>query len=84
MDATLEALLKRGCVVLTDTKQRKAPAPEAGKPRKSRHTIAEAAAGQLETDPHKIFIRKAIDEKPSKADIVDEIKKFIKEAEKHA
>ena len=81
MDSTLKALFESGKVILTDTKQRKPVAADPAKPRKSRHTIAEAAAAQMETDPHKIFIRRAIDEKPSKAEIVDEIKKFIKHAE---
>lgn len=76
----IQALLSSGKSLLLDTKQRK-PAPAApGKVRASKHTIAEAAA-IVESDPHKLFIRKAVDEKPSKEKMVEEIKKFIKMAE---
>ncbi len=78
MDATLQALMSSGKSLLLDTKQRKAtPGSVAAK---SKHTIAGAAA-VTETDPHRLFIRKVIDEKPSKTDIVEHMKKFIKEAE---
>lgn len=77
MDATLQALLSSGKALLTDTKQRK-PTPGTKKP--SKHTIAEAAA-ITETDPHRLFVRKVIDEKPSKDKIVEEIMKFVKAAE---
>ena len=79
MDSTLQALLSSGKALLLDTKQRKMP-PTQGKPKPSRHTIAEAA-GVVETDPHRIFIRKATDEKPSKEKMVEEFKQFIKAAE---
>jgi len=80
MDATLQALLSSGKSLLVDTKQRRpAPAKE-GKAAKSKHTIAEAA-GVTETDPHRLFVRKVIDEKPSKDKIVEEIMKFVKAAE---
>ena len=76
----IQALLKSGKSLLVDTKQRKAAPAAPGKAKPSRHTIAEAA-GVVETDPHKLFIRKAIDEKPSREKMVEEIKKFIKAAE---
>ena len=76
----IQALLSSGKSLLLDTKQRKATPAKPGKVQKSKHTLAEAA-GVVETDPHKLFIRKAIDEKPSREKVVDEIKKFIKVAE---
>jgi hypothetical protein len=76
----LQALLSSGKTLLADTKQRKPPPAKPGKVQASKHTIAEAA-GVFENDPHKLFIRRAIDEKPPRDKMVDEIKKFIKTAE---
>jgi hypothetical protein len=76
----IQALLAGGKSLLVDTKQRKPAPAKPGKAQKSKHTIAEAA-GFVETDPHKLFIRKATDEKLSAAKMVEEIKKFIKVAE---
>lgn len=78
MDATLQALMSSGKSLLMDTKQRKVT--PGAKPKPSRHTIAEAA-GVVESDPHRLFIRKAIDEKLPKDKMVEEFKKFIKQAE---
>ena len=76
----IQALMASGKAILMDSKQRKAAPAAPGKTKQSKHTIAEAA-GFIETDPHKLFIRKAIDEKPGREKMVEEIKKFIKAAE---
>jgi hypothetical protein len=34
-----------------------------------------------ESDPHKVFVKYAIDNRPKKSELVDDIKKFIKAAE---
>ena len=61
-----------------DTKAGKAPASKKG-----RAKLATEANEPPETDPHKIFVRRAIREKPKSADMIKEIKRFIEEAEKH-
>jgi hypothetical protein len=35
----------------------------------------------VETDPHKVFIKRTIAEKPKKAEVVEEMKRFTKAAE---
>jgi len=35
----------------------------------------------IDSDPHKVFTKRTIAEKPKKSDIIDEFKKFIKSAE---
>ena len=78
MDATLKALFESGKTLLTDTKQPRKPAP--GKKGK-RGPATKDMTGPPETDPFRIFIRKCVDEKRKKADIVEDIKRFIKTAE---
>ena len=78
MDPLLKSLMQSGRKLLVDTKAAKAPASKKGKA-----ALATEATEPPETDPHKIFIRRAIREKPKNADMIKEIKRFIEEAEKH-
>jgi hypothetical protein len=77
MDATLKALFESGKTLLADTKQRRKPAPGKGK----KGPATKDLSGPPETDPFKIFVRKCVDEKRKKVDIVEDIQRFIKTAE---
>jgi hypothetical protein len=73
----IQQFLASGRALLTDTKQ----------PRKLPMTSKKGAApppalgAPAETDPYKIFTRRAVMEKPSKADLVKDIQRFIEAAE---
>lgn len=71
MSAYLDDVLKAGRRILTDTKTPKLIV------KKEKATVG----SPTETDPHKIFIRRTIQEKPKKAIVVEEIKRFITSAE---
>ena len=75
MNETLKAMLDRGSRLLTDTKKTAIPP---GK--KSKVSMSELG-GQVENDPHKNFVKRTITEKPKKAEVVKDIKKFIERAE---
>ena len=77
MDATLKALFESGKTLLTDTKSPRKPAPAKGK----KGPATKDMTGPPETDPFKIFVRKCVDEKRKKPEIVEDIKRFIKVAE---
>ena len=76
MDATLKSLMDSGRRILADTK-----APK--KPEKKKQVSREEALGQgpPETDPHRVFVKRTINEKPKKAEVVKDIERFIKMAE---
>ena len=76
--AALKALLESGRSLLTDTKQPRKPAPAKGE---KRGPATKNLAAIPETDPFKIFVRKCVDEKRKKAEVVEDIKRFIKTAE---
>lgn len=71
--AVLQALLKDGKTILTDTKV------PAGK--EKREKIAKNAQAPPESDPHKAFVKRVITDKPGREDVVKEFERFIKEAE---
>lgn len=75
MDATLKALLDSGKKLLTDTKMPRKAA--AAKPGKKMGVIEEVG----ETDPFRIFSKRVIAEKPKRADVLKEIRRFIESAE---
>ena len=75
--ASLKAIFDTGRSLLGDTKQRRVAAPVKGK----KGPATKDLAAHPETDPFRIFVRKCVDEKRKKADIVDDIKRFIKTAE---
>ena len=72
----LKDILASGKKILADTKtpkQLKKAAPPAG----GKGKIPNPAAGSgPETDPHKIFVKRAIQEKLKKADITKQLQKF--------
>ena len=74
-DSVLAAFLQSGRHLLIDTK---APRKSA---KKEKVTKAEVM-GEMESDPHKIFRKRCIAEKPKKADVVADIRRFIEAAEK--
>lgn len=75
MDATLKAFLSSGKALLADTKTPRKVAPKTQKLKK------EALGGPPETDPYRVFIKRVIDSKPGKKDMVKEFKMFIEGAE---
>lgn len=78
MDSHLKSIFESGRKILGDTKSAKAPASKKG-----RAKLATEAQEPPETDPHKIFVKRAIREKPKSAEMIKDMKKFIEEAERH-
>ena len=78
MDSHLKSIFESGSKILGDTKSAKAPASKKG-----RAKLATEAQEPPETDPHKIFVKRAIREKPKSAEMIKDMKKFIEEAERH-
>lgn len=77
MDATLRAFLESGRKLITDSKTPRMPQ------KKKQVSLAEATgSAPAETDPHKIFVKRTIDEKPKKSELLKDIHKFIVMAEK--
>jgi len=75
MDATFKEFLASGKALLTDTKTPRKIAP------KTQKMKAAGLNAPPETDPFKIFVKKVIDAKPGKKDMVKEFKRFIEGAE---
>lgn len=73
MSSYLDEVLKSGKKILEDTKTPALPKKKGEKPK--------SLDAPIETDPHKVMIRRTISEKPKKSDLVDEFKKFITSAE---
>jgi hypothetical protein len=74
-DAALRDFLSSGRKLLQDTK-----APRRALEKKTK--VQDALTGEVkETDPHKVFIKRTIQEKPKKAEVITEFKKFIEQAE---
>lgn len=74
MSTYLQDLLKSGRTILEDTK---APRKIEMKKKKS----APPPDTPTDNDPHKVLIRKTIQEQPKKSVLVDEFKRFIDSAE---
>jgi hypothetical protein len=73
MSEALKDFLASGRKLLGDTKT-----PTAKTTKKQPPAVG---TGPVETDPHKIFQRRTIQEKPKKSEVVEDMKKFIKQAE---
>ena len=74
----LKEILTSGRQILADTKTPKQIKPVGGKGK-----VPNPAAGSgPETDPHKIFVKRAIQEKLKKMEIKDQIQKFCDEEDK--
>jgi len=72
MDSNLKSFLESGKHLIGDTKKilkKKQLAPEP------------LGTQQVELDPHRAFVKNAIQSKPKKAEIVEDFKKFIQLAE---
>lgn len=82
MSDILKDLMSSGKRLLSDTKQRtlQAPAPTKNE-KKSLRPIAEGSGP--ETNPHKIFIKRVIAEKPKKSVIIEKFQKFCDEADEN-
>ena len=74
-DATFKDFLSSGRALITDTKTLKVKAESV---RKSKAGID---TQPTDKDPHKTLIRRCIDDKIKKSDVVEEFKKFIEGAE---
>ena len=74
-DNILKAFLHSGRHLLMDTKVPK-------KTGKKEKVTKEEVLGDMESDPHKIFRKRCIAEKPKKMDVVMDIRRFIEAAEK--
>jgi hypothetical protein len=77
MDSTLKALMDSGRRVISDSKT-----PKLAQKKKEVSRDEALGVGPAETDPHKVFVKRAINEKPKKAEMVKDIKRFIDVAEK--
>jgi hypothetical protein len=78
MDPVIKSLFDSGRKLIADSKAAKPPASKKGKAK-----LASEAMEPPETDPHKIFIKRAIRDKPKPAELLKDIKRFIEDAEKH-
>jgi len=71
MSSVLKDLMSSGRKILGDTKQ----------PPMEKKVKASTIHNPVETDPHKVFVKRTIAEKPKKAEVVEEMKRFTKAAE---
>lgn len=74
-DATFKDFLSSGRALITDTKTLKVKAESVKKSKAGFDTQP------TDKDPHKTLIRRCIDDKIKKSDVVEEFKKFIEGAE---
>lgn len=72
MDAAYKTFLDSGKNLIMDSLVRKAAAPK---------KAAKALSAEDAGDPHKVFCSQMISDKPSKADLIEKVKKFIEQEE---
>lgn len=77
MSAYLNDLFKAGKTILADTKTSK---KESVKVKKAEKGIPPMDT-PVESDPHKIFVKRTVQELPKKSVVIDDFKKFIDAAE---
>jgi hypothetical protein len=70
----LTDIMNAGKKILEDTKAPRRIVKKAEKPNA-------ASQEPTDNDPHKVLIRRTIQEKPKKSDLIDEFKRFIDSAE---
>jgi len=75
MDGTFREFLSSGRALITDTKTPKVKSESVKKAKTGFDTAP------LEKDPHRVLIRRCVDDKIKKSDVIEEFKKFIEEAE---
>jgi hypothetical protein len=75
MDGAYKEFVSSGRALITDTKTAKVKS----------ESVKKASTGfqtpPADKDPHKVLVRRCIDDKIKKSDIVEEFKKFIESAE---
>lgn len=70
----LNEMMSAGKKILEDTKAPRRIVKKGEKPKV-------ASDAPTDTDPHKVMIKRTIQEKPKKSDLIDEFKRFIDSAE---
>ena len=75
MDGTYKEFLSSGRALITDTKTAKVKSESVKKAKSGFDTPP------MDKDPHKTLIRRCIEDKIKKSDVVEEFKKFIEIAE---
>ena len=81
MDETYKQFLDSGKKILHDTKAPRRAETVVAKGGGKAKGPAQPAPSNMSDDPHKVFIRRVVGEKPKKQDIVEQIKRFIDVAE---
>ena len=80
MDDHFKHFLDSGKKLLQDTKAPRRPATTVVKGKKDTGP-AQPKMSELSDDPHAVFVRRVVHEKPKKPEIVEQIKRFIVVAE---
>lgn len=75
MDGNYRDFMSSGKALITDTKTPKVKSESVKAAKRGLEAVIE------EKDPHRVLIRRCIDDKISKKDVVEEFKKFIDAAE---
>lgn len=78
MDTILKEFLQSGKALVADTKK---PRIVMKKDSKKEKVSKAELMGEAEQNPHKIFIRRTIKEKPPKKEVVEQFGRFIEQAE---
>lgn len=78
MEGVLKDFLQSGKKLLADTKTPKAKKDTPKEKEVKKHMLQEASGSQ---DPHKAFIRKTVKDKPKKSEVVEQLQRFIDQAE---
>lgn len=73
-DATYKEFLNSGKALITDTKTPKVKSESVKAPKKGLDV-------PVSSDPHRVLIKRMIDDKIKKSDVIEEFKKFIQAAE---
>jgi hypothetical protein len=81
MDDHFKHFLDSGKKLLRDTKAPRRPAAAAPVKGKKDTGPAQPSMSSLSDDPHAVFVRRVVHEKPKKPEIVEQIKRFIVVAE---
>ena len=76
MEGFLKDFLASGKALITDTKMPKVKSESVKAPKTG--TVAMTVE---QKDPHKVLVKRCIDDKISKKDLVEEFKKFVEAAE---
>lgn len=75
MDGTYRDFMTSGRALITDTKTAKVKSESVKAPKKGLDVVIESS------DPHRTLIKRCIDDRIKKSDVIEEFKKFIQSAE---